>query len=101
VYFFRGICHDWSDSKCRELLGNTAKAMEKGYSKLLINDFVLPDTDVPLHPAVLDIMMLALCAGVERSEKQWRALLDSIGLQIIKIWRTAGVEAVIETMLKA
>jgi hypothetical protein len=75
--------------------------MDKGYSKLLINDFVLPDTDASLHPALLDIMMLALCAGVERSEKQWRSLLVSIGLQIIRIWRTAGVEAVIETMLKA
>jgi hypothetical protein len=75
--------------------------MEKGYSKLLINDFVLPDTDVPLHPALLDIMMMSLCSGVERSEKQWRVLIDSVGLQIIKIWRTDGVEAVIETVLKA
>jgi len=101
VYFFRAICHDWSDSKCRELLGNTVKAMEQGYSKLLINDFVLPDVDVPLHPALMDLMMLSLCSGVERSEKQWRALLDSIGLEITKIWRTDGVEAVIEAMLKA
>jgi hypothetical protein len=76
------------------------KAMEKGYSKLLINDFVLPDTDVPLHPALLDITMMSLCSGVERSEKQWRDLIDSVGLQIVKIWRTEGAEAVIETTLK-
>lgn len=101
MYFFRAICHDWSDSKCREFLGNTVKAMEKGYSKLLINDFVLPDTNVPLHPALLDIMMMSLCSGVERSEKQWNALLDSVGLQVVKIWRSGGVEAMIETMLKA
>jgi hypothetical protein len=76
------------------------KAMEKGYSKLLINDFVLPDTKVPLHPALLDFTMMSLCSGVERSEKQWRDLIDSVGLQIVKIWRTEGVEAVIETTLK-
>jgi len=74
--------------------------MEKGYSKLLINDFVLPETNVPLHPALLDIMMMSLCAGIERSEKQWRELIDSAGLKIVKFWRTEGVEAVIETMLK-
>jgi hypothetical protein len=75
--------------------------MEKGYSKLLINDFVLPEIDVPLHPALLDITIMSLCSGVERSEKQWRALLDSVGLGVVKIWKTEGVEAVIETMLKA
>ncbi|KAN0103383.1 S-adenosyl-L-methionine-dependent methyltransferase [Hyaloscypha variabilis] len=69
VYFFRAICHDWSDANCREFLGNTVKAMENGYSKLLINDFVLPDTEVPLHLALLDITMMNLCSGVERSEK--------------------------------
>jgi len=74
--------------------------MENGYSKLLINDFVLPDTEVPLHPTLLDITMMSLCSGVERSEKQWRDLIDSVGLQIVKIWRTEGAEAVIETTLK-
>ncbi|KAE9374834.1 S-adenosyl-L-methionine-dependent methyltransferase [Stipitochalara longipes BDJ] len=100
VYFFRAICHDWSDAKCQQFLGNTVKAMEKGYSKLLINDFVLPDTDVPLHPALMDVMMMSLCSGIERSERQWRELIDSVGLQVVKIWRTEGIEAVIETMLK-
>jgi hypothetical protein len=81
--------------------GEYSESNGEGVLEATDQRFVLPDTDVPLHPALLDIMMLALCAGVERSEKQWRALLDSIGLQIIKIWRTPGVEAVIETMLKA
>jgi hypothetical protein len=74
--------------------------MDKDYSRLLINDYVLPDTGVDLHPALLDIMMMSLCSGLERTEKQWRALLDSIGLEIVKIWTSPGAESVIETKLK-
>lgn len=101
MYFFRGILHDWSDQKCEQLLGNTIKAMEKEYSRLLINEFVLPDTDCDLHPALLDIMMMTLACGVERTERQWRGLLESVGLEIVKIWSSPGVESVIETKLKA
>jgi hypothetical protein len=75
--------------------------MDKSYSRLLINDLVLPDTGSDLHPALLDIMMMSICSGMERTEKQWRQLLDSVGLEIVKIWTSRGTEAVIETKLKA
>ena len=81
---------------------NTIKAMKRGFSKLLINDFVLPDiyTGADLQPALLDIMMMSMCAGVERTERQWRSLLDSVGLEVVKIWRADGAESVIEAILK-
>jgi hypothetical protein len=75
--------------------------MEKEYSRLLINEFVLPDTGCDLHPALMDIMMMSLACGIERTEKQWRGLLESVGLEIVKIWRSPGVESVIETKLRA
>ena len=75
--------------------------MEKDYSRLLINDFVLPDTGCDPHPALLDIMMMSLVCGAERTEKQWRKLLDSVGLEIVNIWRSPGAESLIETKLKA
>ena len=75
--------------------------MESGVSRLLINEFVLSKTRVPLLPATLDIMMMCICAGVERTERHWREILDSVGLEVVKIWTTDGVEAVIETMLKS
>ena len=101
AYFFRAICHDWSDKYCRDFLSHTARSMKKGYSSLLINDFVLPDTGTSLLPASLDILMMSFVAGAERTESQWRSLLDSVGLEIVKIWTvTAGAESVIETRLK-
>lgn len=70
-------------------------------SSLLIDDWVLPDVRAPLPGASEDIFMMMLLSGMERSESQWSALLESVGLEIKKIWRTDGVsEAVIEAKKK-
>ncbi|KAL9052380.1 MAG: hypothetical protein Q9206_004329 [Seirophora lacunosa] len=101
AYHFRAIFHDWPDSSCQQILSLTAAAMKPNYSKLLISEFVLPDTDTALFPATLDIQMMGLHAGMERSEKHWKALLDSAGLEVVKIWQEVrGGEGVIEARLK-
>ena len=75
--------------------------MKPNFSKLLISEYILPDRDTALFPATLDIQMMGLHAGMERSEKQWRTLLDSAGLKVVKIWQELkGGEGVIEAMLK-
>ncbi|KAL8753705.1 MAG: hypothetical protein Q9184_005341 [Pyrenodesmia sp. 2 TL-2023] len=100
AYHFRAIFHDWPDSACHHILSHTAAAMRRNYSKLLISEFVLPDMDTALFPATLDIQMMGLHAGMERSEKQWRTLLDSAGLKVVKIWQDVkGGEGVIEATL--
>jgi hypothetical protein len=102
IYYFRAIMHDWPDSACEVILTNTIKAMTPGVSRLLIFDFVLPSTGVELQPALLDMMMLHMSAGMERTEKQWRNLIEGVGLSIMKIWRADGAaksEAVIECMV--
>lgn len=75
--------------------------MRPAYSKLLISEFVLPQRGAALFPASLDIQMMGLHAGMERSERQWHELLDSEGLEIVKIWQfIPGGESVIEARLK-
>lgn len=74
--------------------------MTPGYSKLLINEWVLPDTNVPLYPAALDITMMVLLSGIERTETQWKELLSSVGLKIVKFWSVGPEdEGLIEAML--
>lgn len=73
--------------------------MDSQYSRILIVDFVLPDTDAPLMQSSLDIQMMSIGAGVERSEMQWRELLSQAGLAINGIWNTSpGMESVIEAV---
>lgn len=99
VYYFRAIFHDWPDHICQQILRNTVAAMVSDYSRILIVDFVLPDTEVPLMQASLDIQMMCIGAGMERSEQQWRDLLGSVELEITGIWnQSPGMESVIEAV---
>jgi hypothetical protein len=98
IYFYRAILHDWSDDECRKILGNTVQAMDKDYSTLLINEYVLPNTGADLHPASLDLTMMSLFSGMERTESHWHTLLNLVGLDIVKIW--PGTDSVIEAKKK-
>ncbi|KAL9610133.1 MAG: hypothetical protein Q9167_005153 [Letrouitia subvulpina] len=101
AYYFRSVCHDWSDAQCKAFLTNTAQAMEKGYSRLLLDEYVVPTTKAPLRAASMDIQMLMYLSGMERTRRQWENLLDRCGLEIIKIWGTrSDYEQIIEAQLK-
>ena len=75
--------------------------MEKGHSKLLMFEWIIPKRDVPWFPAFLDINLMALLSGMERTEAQWQTLLDSAGFEIVKFWKTSpDTEGMIEAVLK-
>lgn len=86
VYHLRAILHDWPTPVCRTILSHIADAMTPNYSKLIIRDFILPDTNVPLYTACTDIRMMLLHAGLERTEGQWKELLDQVGLELGGFW---------------
>ncbi|KAJ5259610.1 hypothetical protein N7478_012591 [Penicillium angulare] len=99
AYYFRAIFHDWPDRICKKILLNTVSAMGS-YSRVIIVDFVLPDTNVPRMQAAMDIQMMSIGAGVERSKKQWEDLLASVGLRVNGIWNAhPGMESIIECVL--
>ncbi|KAI0183316.1 S-adenosyl-L-methionine-dependent methyltransferase [Xylaria flabelliformis] len=86
VYYLRNILHDWPSSKCRDILENIKPAMTRD-SVILIDEMVLSERGVPWRAAQLDITMLACFAGLERSRADWKALLDDVGLRLVKIWQ--------------
>jgi hypothetical protein len=100
AYYFRSIFHDWPDHECVKILKQTAVAMKKDYSKVLIFEWILPEKNTPLYPALLDINMMAVLNGMERTRKQWIALLEQAGLKVIKFWTVADdIEGLIEVEL--
>jgi hypothetical protein len=71
--------------------------MEPTYSKLLINEIVVADHEPLAQHTAMDLQMMAMAAGLERSESQWKDLFASVGLQINGIWNKGqGNESVIE-----
>jgi hypothetical protein len=94
------ILHDWPDNKCKEILTNLAQAMKPGYSKVLINENVIPDMDADWQTTSLDLIMMTMFASQERTARQWQALVESAGLKIVNIFTAEkGVESLIECEL--
>ena len=100
AYYFRNVFHDWPDEECREILRQTASAMEWDYSRLLINEWCLSDHGSAAFATFSDINMMAACAGMERTEAQWLDLLATSGLKVLKVWSaTPDAESLIEAVL--
>ena len=77
--------------------------MKPGYSKLILNESILPDTNCPSWFATNDINMMAILAGLQRSRSQWVELVESVGLEVVKVWSSPDgedAEGIIQAMLK-
>ncbi|CAI6342051.1 unnamed protein product [Periconia digitata] len=98
AYFLKNVLHDWPNDKCIDILIQVRDAMKPGYSRLLINEIVLPDEKCDSWTAAYDIAMMAVVDGKERSREQWGDLIDAAGgLKIEKIWRLGlNNESIIE-----
>lgn len=74
--------------------------MKAGYSRLLIQETVVPSQGAHWMQTCPDWVMLANFAGRERSEEDWRALLEGVGLAMTGLWtRGPGEESVIEAVV--
>ncbi|KAH8648779.1 O-methyltransferase [Tricladium varicosporioides] len=103
IYYYRRIMHNYYDGVCQAILKQAAAAMGPT-SRLLIGDLVIPT--VPkvgedMTPYWMDMVMIAI-GGKERSEKEFRELLDSVGLELVKVWPYhSGSQAVLEARKKS
>lgn len=70
-------------------------AMSKN-SVILIDEMVLPDTNVNWHVTSIDLTMMCAFGARERTEAQWLEILTSVGLQVSKklVYKPAVYETV-------
>jgi SAM-dependent methyltransferase len=91
VYVLSTILHDWDDERAAAILRTIRAAAPEG-ARLVLLEAVVPPGNGPHGAKWLDLLMLALFAGRERDEAQWRALLESTGFEPVGI-RDGLIEA--------
>jgi hypothetical protein len=101
AYYMQHILHDWADEHALKILANCRSALagRKG-GRLLVVDAVVPETSEPHFSKLLDLEMLLMPGGRERTESEWRNLFDKAGFEITRIVPMKAAESVIEARVR-
>src|SRR5262245_7467627 len=84
AYLLSHIIHDWNEEQCLTILGHCRRVMRPS-SRVLIIEMVLPAGNAPHPGKMLDMMMLVGPGGQERTEPEYRTLLNKVGLRLIRV----------------
>ncbi|HZZ50170.1 MAG TPA: methyltransferase [Pseudonocardia sp.] len=95
IYVLSSILHDWDDSSCQRILGNIAAAASPG-ARLLVIEGVVPDGDQPHLTKAIDLTMLGMLSGKERTEPEYRELLEGAGFTLDRIIPTPSPLSILE-----
>lgn len=79
TYLLASILHNHDDGQARTILGNV-RAAATGGPRVLLADLLLPDRPAPHIGSDLDVRMMALGTGRERTRAAYLALLRDVGL---------------------
>jgi hypothetical protein len=95
AYLMRHIIHDWDDERASLILRNIHQAMGPE-SRLLLVEMIIPPGNEPSFGKLLDLTMLVLPGGKERTEEEYRRLYADCGFELTRIVPTDSEISVIE-----
>jgi hypothetical protein len=95
TYSLRHVLHNWSDEKATLILKNIHQALGRG-GRLLVVESVIPPGNEPVHAKLLDLAMLVMGGGQERTGEEFQRLYEAAGFRLTRIVPTAAEVSVIE-----
>jgi hypothetical protein len=94
AYLLRGIVHDWDDEPAIRILTNCRRAM-RADSLLVVVDALLSPVSDPGR-AMIDLLLMTLLGGRERTEGEYRELLQQSGFSLARIVHVPDGTCIIE-----
>lgn len=95
AYLMKHIIHDWSDEESVKILKNIRQKM-KPDGKVLLVETVVPAPNEAHFSKFLDLEMLVVTTGKERTEEEFQALFAQAGFKLDRIVPTISMASVIE-----
>lgn len=98
LYLFRQVLHMWDDDQCVAALGGCVAAGKPGARVVLFEQLV---SDPPEYPfdALMDLHMLLVTGGRERSEREYAELFDRAGLTLTAVKSTGTPLRLLEAVV--
>jgi hypothetical protein len=97
AYLLRHIMHNWDDEQALVILRRVHEAMDD-QARLVVIDRIIPPGNEPMFGKIMDLNMLVMLGGVERTEEEFRRLLVLAGFRLTRIVKTDAEVSVIEGM---
>jgi hypothetical protein len=98
AYMMRHIIHDWDDERSLTILGNVRRVIPPKGKLLVVESVIRPGND-PDMAKLLDLAMLVIPGGKERTEAEYRELYSNAGFRLERIVPTKSPVSVIEGVL--
>ena len=95
AYVLKWIIHDWDDDKAIAILRNVRSRM-RANGKLILVDSVVPETDEPHFSKFIDLNMMVMTGGKERTEKEFDQLLNAAGFKLLRVLPTDLPTSIVE-----
>lgn len=95
AYLLRHIIHDWDDEQSTRILRNVHAALGAD-GKVLLVESVIPPGNEPFFGKLLDLTMLVLPGGQERTREEYETLFAAGGFRLTRIVPTRAEVSVIE-----
>jgi hypothetical protein len=95
AYLMRHIIHDWDDEKSLMILSRCRAAMP-AHGRLLVVEYVIQPGNEPSIAKGLDLTMMVIPGGQERTEAEYRTLYERSGFRLTRVVPTRHEVCVIE-----
>lgn len=84
AYVLKSVIHDWDDARAATILRNCHRAMKEQGRLLVVERLILPGNE-PSYTKLLDLQMMVLEGGRERTEAEFRALFATTGFRLTRV----------------
>lgn len=95
AYMMKHILHDWSDKEGVQIMKQIRKRIPS-HGKLLLIEAVVAGRNDPHFSKFLDLEMLVVTTGKERTREEWEELVEQAGFRLERVVPTVGMSSVIE-----
>ncbi|HVV53668.1 MAG TPA: methyltransferase [Polyangia bacterium] len=95
LYILKAIVHDWDDDQSAVILANVQRAARPG-AKVMVIEMIVPPVVSPSPVHLMDLNMLVMLDGRERTADQMKALLARAGLRFERLIPTVGLFSIVE-----
>ena len=95
AYVMKWIIHDWDDQKAITILRNCRNEMRPN-GKLILVDCVVPETNEPHFSKFIDLNMLVMTGGKERTKEEFEQLLADAGFKLLRVIPTDVPTSIVE-----